>query len=188
MTFSSYTFPGELYTEYRYKHCAAFHRAKEKCDQVDKEFKGIFGHGYGGQIEEYKTEDADFLIVTMGAASGTAKGVIDRKRESGMKVGLIRIRMFRPFPTEKLIEVLDGRKAVGVIDRNVLYAGGCGHGYYEIKAVLSDLVPTPPLLMDFIAGLGGADITPEQVNRVVDATYAASQGNGFKAVTWLSLE
>ncbi|NIR14233.1 MAG: hypothetical protein GWN86_09865, partial [Desulfobacterales bacterium] len=54
MSFSSYTFPGELYTEYRYKHCQALQRAKEKCEQIDREFEDIFGYGYGGQIEEYR--------------------------------------------------------------------------------------------------------------------------------------
>jgi len=188
MTFSSYTFPGELYTEYRYKHCAAFHRAKEMCDQIDEEFSRIFGYGYGGQIEEYKTDDADILIVTMGAATGTAKGVIDQQRDAGVKVGLVKIRMFRPFPSERLIRTLRGRKAVGVIDRNVLYTAGCGHGYHEIKALLSDLNPSPPLLVNYIAGLGGADITPNHVNRVIEETYAASEGSDYKSITWLSLE
>ena len=110
MVFSSYTFPGELYTEYRYKHCAALQRAREKCDQIDKEFEGIFGYGYGGQIEEYRTEDADLVIVTMGSCTGTAKVVIDKKREQGLKVGLIKIRMFRPFPVDRLVDVLSGKK------------------------------------------------------------------------------
>jgi pyruvate/2-oxoacid:ferredoxin oxidoreductase alpha subunit len=188
MTFSSYTFPGELYTEYRYKHCAAFSRAGELCDQVDAEFEEVFGYSYGGQIEEYRTADAEVLIVTMGAATGTARGVVDRKRESGFKVGLVKIRMFRPFPAGRLSEVLCGKRAVGVIDRNVLYAAGCGHGYTEIKALLADMASAAPLLLNFIAGLGGADITPEQVSRVIEETYAAGRGGRCKPVTWISLE
>ncbi len=188
MVFSSYTFPGELYTEYRYKHCAALQRAREKCDQIDKEFEGIFGHGYGGQIEEYKAEDADVVIVTMGSCTGTAKVVIDKKREEGLKVGLIKIRMFRPFPVDRLIEVLNGKKAIGVIDRNVLYAGSCGHVFFEIKSLMNELEPRVPVLLDFIAGLGGSDITPQLVERVIDTTYSATNGKTVKPVTWLSLE
>ena len=188
MVFSSYTFPGELYTEYRYKHCAALQRARQKCDQIDKEFEGIFGYGYGGQIEEYKIEDADVVIVTMGSCTGTTKVVIDKKREEGLKVGLIKIRMFRPFPVERLAEVLNGKKAIGVIDRNVFYAGSCGHVFFEMKSLLYELEPKVPVLLNFIAGLGGSDITPQLVERVIDTTYSAVHGETVKPVTWLSLE
>jgi pyruvate/2-oxoacid:ferredoxin oxidoreductase alpha subunit len=188
MAFSSYTAPGELYTEYRYKLCAALQRAKEKYEQVEKEFQGIFGYGYGGQIEEYKTEDADVVIVTMGSCTGTAKGVIDRQREAGVPVGLVKIRMFRPFPEERLIKALKGKKAIGVIDRNVHYAGCCGHGAQELRGILSELGSPKPVLVDFIAGLGGCDITPSHVERVIETTCAAAEGREVKPVTWLSLE
>jgi pyruvate/2-oxoacid:ferredoxin oxidoreductase alpha subunit len=188
MSFSSYTFPGELYTEYRYKHCQALQRAKEKCEQIDQAFEDIFGYGYGGQIEEYRSEDADVVIVTMGSCTGTARGVIDRKRDEGLKVGLIKIRMFRPFPSERLIAALNGKQAIGVIDRNVLYASFCGHGFLELKSLLHELESPTPLLLDFIAGLGGTDITPPHVERVIDTTYSALDGQTVKPVTWLSLE
>jgi len=188
MIFSSYTVPGELYTEYRYKHCAALQRAKDKCEQIDKEFQDIFGYGYGGQIEEYRTDDADVVIVTMGSCTGTTRGVIDKKRDAGFKVGLIKIRMFRPFPSERVIEALNGKKAIGVIDRNVLYAGFCGHGFFELKSLLHELTPPTPLLLDFIAGLGGTDIIPEHVERIIDSTYDALEGKPIKPVTWISLE
>jgi pyruvate/2-oxoacid:ferredoxin oxidoreductase alpha subunit len=188
MTFSSYTVPGELYTEYRFKHCAALQRAKNKCDLIDGEFHSIFGRSYGGQIEEYKSKDADVVIVTMGACTGTAKGVIDRKRDAGLKVGLIKIRMFRPFPAERLIEALTGKKAVGVIDRNVFYSGSCGHGFSELKGLLGDIKRPIPRLVNFIAGLGGSDITPNMVDRAIDITYSAAEGKAVRPVTWLSLE
>lgn len=188
MTFSSYTFPGELYTEYRYKHCQAFQNAKEKCDEIDKEFQKIFGYGYGGQIEEYRSDDAQVVIVTMGSCTGTAKGVVDRARDRGLKVGLVKIRMFRPFPAERLTKALVGKEAVSVIDRNVFYNGFCGHVFHEIKALSRDLQSGPSLLLNFIGGLGGADITPGQVERVLDTTFAALNGESVKPVTWLSLE
>jgi len=180
--------PPELYTEYRYKMCAAHERAKAKLDEIDREFGKQFGRSYGGQIEEYRTDDAEFVIVTMGCSTGTAKVVVDKKREEGMKVGLVKIRMFRPSPRERLIRVLNGKKAIGVIDRNVCYAWNCGHNYVELKTVLSDLETPAPRLFDFIAGLGGADITARHVERVIDSTYEATTGKEQAAVTWLSLE
>ncbi len=188
MTFSSYTYPGALYTEYRFKHCAAMQRAREKTDQIDSEFARVFGYGYGGQIEEYRTKDADMVLITMGSCTGTAKGVIDVKRKNGQKAGLIKIRLFRPFPSTKIIEALQGKKALAVIDRNVFYSGSCGHVYSELKPLLSELSPPSPILLNFIAGLGGADIEPKQISHAIDMAYAALDGQSMPSVTWLSLE
>ena len=188
MVFSSYTVPAELFTEYRYKACAAHQRAKGKFDEIDREFGKQFGRSYGGQIEEYRTEDAEVVIVTMGCSTGTAKVVVDKKREEGLKVGLIKIRMFRPSPKERLIKALSGKKAIGVVDRNVCYAWNCGHNFIELKTLLSDLETPAPKLVDFIGGLGGADITALHVERVIERTYAAVRGEEQPVVTWLSLE
>jgi len=188
MTFSSYTVPGELYSEYRYKHCAALQRAREEFDRIDAQFNEIFGRAYGGQIEAYRTSDADIVIVTMGSCTGTAKGVIDRKRETGMKVGLIKVRMLRPFPTIRIAEALKGKKAVGVIDRNVFYAGSCGHVFYELKALAGDLEAPAPRLLNFVAGLGGSDITPDHVERAIEMTHSSAEGKEIEPVTWLALE
>lgn len=186
--FSSYTVPPELFTEYRYKACAAHERAKAKLDEIDREFGKTFGRTYGGQIEEYRTDDAEAVIVTMGSATGTAKVVVDRKREEGCKVGLVKIRMFRPSPRERLVKALNGKRAVGVIDRSVCYAWNCGHNFVELKTLLSDLERPAPLLLDFIDGLGGGDITDRHVERVIGATLAAAHGKPQPAVTWLALE
>ena len=188
MVFSSYTVPPELFTEYRYKMCAAHERAKAKLDEIDTEFAKKFGRSYGGQIEEYRTEDAEVVIVTMGSVTGTAKVVVDKKREQGLKVGLIKIRMFRPSPRERLTQALNGKKAIGVISRNVCYAWNCGHNYIELKTILSDLQSPLPLLFDFIGGLGGGDITDHHVERVIDRTCAAARGEAQPTVTWLALE
>jgi pyruvate/2-oxoacid:ferredoxin oxidoreductase alpha subunit len=188
MTFSSYIPFGDLYTEYRYKHCAAFERAKEKYDEIDREFGSIFGRNYGGQIEEYKSEDADIVIVTMGSCTGTAKGVIDRKRKEGLKVGLVKIKMFRPFPRERLMKTLNGKKAVCVVDRNVCYGWSSGHVFLELKSLSNELRSPLPRMLNFIGGLGGSDITPEHFERVIETAFSAAKGRPFKTVTWLSLE
>ena len=88
---------GEGCTEFRFKHSAALERSKDKFDSVDEEFGKIFDRSYGRQIEEYKMEDAEIALVTTGSVTGTSKVVVDKMREKGVKVGLVKIRMIRPF-------------------------------------------------------------------------------------------
>jgi pyruvate/2-oxoacid:ferredoxin oxidoreductase alpha subunit len=178
---------GELMAEYRHKHCAALDRAKKKIDQIDRDFHAMFGRSYGGQIEEYRADDAEIVLLTMGSCSGTAKAVIDQKRSEGLKVGLIKVRYFRPFPRERLIRALAGKKAAGIVDRNVCFGWGCGHLYLEVKALMNELRHPMPLA-DFIDGLSGGDITAEHLVRAVDTTLTASQGKPYQEVTWLPLE
>jgi pyruvate/2-oxoacid:ferredoxin oxidoreductase alpha subunit len=181
-------FEGEGCTEFRYTHSAALERVKGKIEEVDREFKGVFNRGYGGQIEEYRTEDAEIVLVATGSAVGTARVVVDRKREEGLKVGLVKLRLIRPFPKEKLAQALKGKKAVGVMDRSVCFGWDCGHLYMEMKAALAfggvNGMPT----INFIAGLANLDITEGQFERAIDLIATASKGGAVKDVTWLSLE
>jgi len=174
------------YTELRYKHVAAMERAKAKFDQIDKEYGDFFGRYYGGQIEEYKTDGADLILVTSGSAAGTAKTVIDVMRDKGMKVGLIKLRMFRPFPRERLSRALQRRKAVGVLDRSVDFGWNCGPVYREIRALTPEIGCVP--MLSFIAGLANLDITAGDVEAMIDDIYAASLGSRFQETTWVSLE
>ncbi len=178
---------GKLMMEYRYKHCAALDRAKGKIDEIDQEFLSMFGRSYGGQIEEYRTEDAEIVLVAMGSRAGTAKVAIDKKRQEGLNVGLVKIRALRPFPRERLTRVLEGKKAVGVIDRNVCFGWNSGHLFVDVKACSVD-VTSPIAMVDFVDGLGGGDITIEHIERAVDITYQAARGQAHKEVTWLALE
>jgi pyruvate/2-oxoacid:ferredoxin oxidoreductase alpha subunit len=125
MTFGPFV-PSDMGTEYRFKQSAATQRAKAKIDEIDEAFEQQFGRGYGGQIEEYRTEDAQILLLAIGSCVGTCKVVIDKKREAGVKVGLINVRMFRPFPKERLRDALEGKKALGAIDRNIGFGWNCG--------------------------------------------------------------
>ncbi|MEE8443182.1 MAG: pyruvate synthase subunit PorA, partial [Dehalococcoidia bacterium] len=174
------------FMELRYKHCAALDRAKEKFDEIDREFLEAFGRGYDGQIEEYRMEDAEIVVLTSGSATGTARTVIDAKREEGLKVGLIKLRMFRPFPRERLTRALVGKKAVGVIDRSVSFGWNCGPMYMELRAISPEIGSIP--MMSFIDGLANMDITVPHIERVVDDVYAASQGKPYQEVTWIPLE
>ena len=172
--------------EARYRHQAAMERAKERIDKIDQEFKTIFGRGYGGQIEEYRTDDAEIVLVSLGSCTGTARVAIDRKRDQGIKVGLVKLRVFSPFPTERIVRVLENKKAVGVIDRSVALGWNCGHVFRGLTISLYNSGISLPMA-DFIDGLGGGDITIDHIERIVDDTYAASQGKPLERVTWLQL-
>ena len=174
------------YSELRYKHMAAMERAKAKFDQLDKEYGDFFGRAYGGQIEEYKSADADIVLVTSGSATGTAKVVVDALREKGQKVGLIKIRMFRPFPREKLAKALKGKKAIGVLDRSVGFGWNTGPIFMEVRALTPEIGKVP--LMSFIDGLANMDITVPNIERMMKDLYAASQGKPYQETTWMSLE
>jgi len=174
------------FMELRYKHCTALQRALKKTDEVDREFGEYFGRSYGGQIEEYRTEDADIVVLTSGGAAGTARTVIDTKREEGLKVGLVKLRLFRPFPAQRLAQALKGKKAIGVIDRSVCYGWNYGPMCMELRALSPEIGPVP--MLSYIDGLANLDITIPHIERVVDEVHAAAQGKPYQDLTWIPLE
>jgi pyruvate/2-oxoacid:ferredoxin oxidoreductase alpha subunit len=176
-----------LFTEYRVKHLAALQRTKTKLEEIEGEFQKVFGRSYGGQIEEYRCEDADIVFVALGSCVGTAKTVVDQKRDEGLKVGLVKVRLFRPFPREKMAAALKGRKAVGILDRNVCFGWNCGHLLVEVKTALNDIDERMPLL-NFIGGLNGGDITLDNISGAVDAVNRAAQGEAYQEVAFFDLE
>jgi len=175
---------GMGYVELRKKHMDAMERVKGKVDAIDAEFADAFGRSYGGQIETYRTEDADIVLVTSGSAVGTARTVVDAKREAGMKVGLVKLRLYRPFPVERLSEALKGKKAVGVLDRSICFGWGCGPLYMETRAIVPNMGRIVPLL-SFIDGLANMDITREHIDKIIDDIDNAAQGRSYQEVTWL---
>jgi len=181
----SYT--GDIYSEFRYKGMVAYERTKSKFAEIEAEFEKQFGRSYGGMVSEYRTDDADYLLITAGSAAGTAKVVIDKFREKGIKAGLARIRMFRPFPRERLGAIMEGKKGIGVIDRSVCLGWNCGHLFMESRAVLPDLASRPKMI-GFIDGLSHLDITLEHIERALNMTIEASEGKETSETTWLSWE
>jgi pyruvate ferredoxin oxidoreductase alpha subunit len=174
------------FVELRYKHCAAMERAAAKLDEIDKEFGEFFGRGYGGQIEEYRTGDAEVIVVASGGAAGTARAAVDAKRAEGIKVGLVKLRLFRPFPRKRLAGVLKGRKAIGVVDRSVGFGWNCGPMYMELRALTPEIGTVP--MLSYIDGLANLDITIPHIERVIDEIHAAAQGKPYQEVTWIPLE
>jgi pyruvate/2-oxoacid:ferredoxin oxidoreductase alpha subunit len=174
------------FVELRYKHIQAMERAKAVFDGIDQEFASQFGRGYGGQVEEYRTEDAEILLVASGSMCGTVKTVIDKKREQGLRVGLVRLRMYRPFPSEKLIELLKGRKAAGVVDRSVGFGIQGGPIYSEVCSLSAKFGETR--VLSFIDGLANTDVTSDHVEQMLEQLQAAARGESCPDVTWVCLE
>lgn len=176
----------EGYVELRYKHCMALDRAKEKFDEIDTDFNDRFGRTYKGQVETYRSEDADVVLVGSGSMCGTIKSVIDQKRQEGIKVGLVRLRMYRPFPEERLIDALKGKKVVGVVDRSICFGFKGGPMYRELKSLSTELGGAR--VLSFVDGLANMDITTAHIDKIIDSCLSASNGGPCKDVTWVSYE
>jgi pyruvate ferredoxin oxidoreductase alpha subunit len=176
----------EGYVELRYKHCMALDRAKEKFDEINTDFNDRFGRTYKGQVETYRSEDADVVLVGSGSMCGTIKSVIDQKRREGIKVGLVRLRMYRPFPEERLIDALKGKKVVGVVDRSICFGFKGGPMYRELKSLSTELGGAR--MLSFVDGLANMDITTAHIDKIIDSCLSASNGGPCKDVTWVSYE
>lgn len=174
---------GAGYVELRKKHMAALERVKPKLEEIEEEFRLAFGRSYGGQVEEYRCEDAEIVLVTSGSAVGTARTVVDAKRDEGLKVGLVKIRLYRPFPVQRLAQALTGKKAIGVLDRSICFGWDCGPLYMETRAVTPEIGVVP--MLSFIDGLANMDITQEHIAGMIDDIKAAADGKPYKQVTWL---
>jgi len=151
------------YIKYRYEAKKAMDRAKGVIEEIMREYEKLSGRKQYGLVECYKCEDAKYVFVTMGAWSGDAKVAVDRLRNEGLEVGLLKIRVFRPFPKEKVREYLNSMKEVVVFDRAVSYGSG-GVLANEVKAAMYG---SNVNIHSVIAGLGGKDVRPLHFQQVM---------------------
>ena len=158
----------ELYMEFRYLIQKAMENAKLVINETVSDFARKFGRNYESQIQCYKCRDIEVAIVSMGAISSEAKEAVDRLRKEKLPVGAIKLRVFRPFPLEAFQEMGKRVKAFVVIDRDISF-GMEGALFTELKSALYHL-EEKPLVLGFIAGLGGRDV------RIRDLTRAARRG------------
>jgi 2-oxoisovalerate ferredoxin oxidoreductase alpha subunit len=160
-SFGALTSP-EYYYEFSYKIQQAHEAAKRIIVEAGEEFGKRFGRFYG-LTEAYRCEDAEWVLVTYGTIAGTAKVAADRMREKGIRAGILKIRYFRPFPSEDVRRVCGGLKALGVVDRSISF-GHEGPFFTETKAALyGNSLP----LHGFIAGLGGRDVSVGDIENMV---------------------
>ncbi|WP_455209632.1 hypothetical protein [Kaarinaea lacus] len=164
---------GGPYSYFRYEtHLAAQH-ALPAYESIATEFKTGFGRDYS-VLETYHSEDADYAFVMMGCFATKAKEAVDRLREAGVSIGLVRPRLLRPFPDKHFCQALRGKKAVAVIDQNIsMGKGGVLHG--EVASVLYGTDGAPPVLASFIGGLGGRDISTEEFFEIAKTLQQAAK-------------
>ena len=153
--------------------------AKEVVKQRHREYVDLVGRGHGGLIETYKLEDAEVAVIAMGSLSATSRFAVDLLREQDKAVGLVKIRTFRPFPNEDLIEALENVKAVVVLDRNTVAAV-----YNDLRSALFGR-PQAPIVLGRIVGLGGRDVTYYNVMYMAqEALEAVRKGRPDEPLAW----
>ncbi len=156
-----------LFISFKHEEQKSMEEAKKVVARVDREFRAHFGRGYG-ILDKFRCQDAEVILLTLGTAASTAREVIEEYRRQGKKVGLCRLRMFRPSPVEEVTRLLDGVKKVAILDRDNSPGAG-GVVAQELKAALYRSARKPQVY-EFIAGLGGKDITPETIREVIAHT------------------
>lgn len=173
--------------EFKYSIHKAMQDGKARIKAIMAELANLTGHDYGGLIEAYRTNDAEVILVAIGSVVGTIKDAVDRLREAGKKVGLIKIRCFRPFPYEDILAAVQQSKVVVVLDANVSL-GSEGAISMDLKAKLYGR-PGSPIVLSLIAGLGGREINHATVDRIVaQADQALADGSGWPTEQWLDLD
>ncbi|MCG6938370.1 MAG: pyruvate synthase [Gammaproteobacteria bacterium] len=163
---------GGPYSYFRYETHLAVQRALSVYEEVADEFASAFGRRYD-IIDNYRMDDAEYAFVMMGSFATKAHDAVDSLRNAGWKVGLARLRLFRPFPQEKIRQLLTARRAVAVIDQNIsMGMGGVLHS--EVAAALYGLKNAPAVLASYIGGLGGRDISQVEFFEMINELKHAS--------------
>lgn len=175
--------PGELLMKYRHNHLEAMQAALPVIDEVDAKFAAAFGRSYGGAIDTYKLDDADYALVTVGGMTGTARDVVDELRASGVKAGVLKLRFTRPFPAQRVKDALAHVKAFAVVDRSVSFGWDAGPMYVETCAALGDAL-ADKAHFSAVGGLGGADISMAHMAAVVDKLRSLNDA-GRADTLWL---
>ncbi len=175
--------------EIRKQNDAAIRRAPGVIAEAYADLERIFGRRYGNPFfEEYETDDADIVLLGMGTLSMPVKVAIRKMRKEGKKVGFVRLRWFRPFPTEALQATLGRFAAVGVIDRDYSYGSPYFSGVVanEVRSALYSAEKRPPVV-GFICGLGGREVTVPYVREMTDMTFRAASGERLNDTYWIGL-
>jgi len=166
MTFGAFAAPS-TYTEFRYLQEQAMGVALKKIEDATNKFNEIFGRYHGGLIDEYETEDAEIIIMAMGSIIGTIKDVIDARRSKGEKIGLLKVRSFRPFPVEATRKALKNAKVIVTLDKNISIGLNEGALCTETKACLHNTNIDAPVI-GYTIGLGGRDIPIRTIENIID--------------------
>jgi pyruvate ferredoxin oxidoreductase alpha subunit len=172
-TFGAFADPS-TFTEFRYQQFEAQQKALIKIEKVAREFEETFGRYYGGLLDGYFLDDAEIVIITLGSVIGTIKDAIDAMRAEGKKVGLLKVRSYRPFPVQALRKALKDASVIAVIEKDVSIGGEAGL-VTDLKAAFYNSNIRLPII-GFAAGLGGRDITIKDIRNIVAKAEVARKG------------
>ncbi len=164
--FGSFSPPDLAYMEFRHDMASAMQTAHRKLIQAGRDYARAVGGQPLGPIDEYRTEDAEVLIVALGSLAAAARDTVDEFRREGRKVGLARIRVFRPFPEEEIRALGSRVQSLVVVERAHSFGSG-GPVATEVRSALLDL-PSRPAVASYIAGLGGREVTPMHLRTLVE--------------------
>ncbi|MDR7666694.1 pyruvate synthase subunit PorA [Methanosarcina sp. Z-7115] len=172
-TFGAFAAP-DTYEEFRYLQEQAMQKALPKIETVAKEFEEVFGRFHGGLIDGYMLEDAEIIVMSMGSILGTVKDVVDEYRARGEKIGVLKVRSFRPFPKKQICEAVKNAHAIVVLDKNISIGTNEGALFTETKSCLYNSKVRVPV-MGYTVGHGGRDIRVESIAKVIEETKKAAK-------------
>lgn len=167
-TFGAFAAP-DTYEEFRYLQEQAMQKTLPKIEAAAKEFEEVFGRFHGGLIDGYMLDDAEIIVMSMGSILGTIKDVVDEYRAKGEKIGVLKVRSFRPFPKEQVREAIKNAHAVVVLDKNISIGTNEGALFTETKSCLYNSKVRVPV-MGYTVGHGGRDIRAESIAKVIEET------------------
>lgn len=165
---------GGWYFEHKIAQNRAMENAMRVIEEVGREFGELSGREYA-HFKTHKIEDADIVLVAIGSAAGNVKTVVKKLRAEGKKVGMLKVRTFRPFPTEQICEALSGAKVIGIMDRSDSFGAQGGPLFTEIRSAMFE-AESRPQIYNFIYGLGGRDLFPDDIRGAVDMLEKAAAG------------
>ncbi len=162
---------------FKYKAHTGMLAAKDAIAETERAFAEIFGRQYAGLTENYRTEDADFILVTLGSIAGLCRETADRRREHGIRAGVVRSRYMRPFPNEAVADALRGAKAFAVLEKDISF-GNEGAVYTNVNSALQKAGLTVPG-SNYIVGLGGRDISAQDIAEIFAEMQSGASGVDF---------
>lgn len=178
----------EYYMEFRKETWDAMNNARDVFKDVFNEFEDKFGRRYD-LVEKYRTDDAEIVFISMGSVTGTIKDAIDELREEGIKAGLAKLTVYRPFPIDEIKEIAKGAKALAVAEKNISF-GSSGAVYHDVNRTIANM-SSRPVSLDFIIGLGGRDVRIDDIKEIANLSQDAIEKgveNLEKEVHWIGLE
>jgi pyruvate ferredoxin oxidoreductase alpha subunit len=176
------------YFEFKRQQEEAMKNAFTVIQKVNDDYAKISGRSYGnGLIDAYKLEDAEVAIVVIGATAGTLKVIADEMRQGGLKVGVLRLKTFRPFPVEAIKTALENVSTIAVMDKAMSFGANGGPIFSEVRHAMYD-AKKHPLIMNYIFGLGGRDTNPKDLRKIYEELLRVKKaGKAEKTVTYLGL-